>query len=121
MELLLFHNLIASLAVYDENGNKINVTWGQSSDCSDCVETTSPPLPPGKYRVLLRDNSSDCDLEKYTFINESVKIETIVVTKNPGCDGSDNSGSITINVTSGTPEYTYKWEPNVSRQIKLII
>ncbi len=71
-------------------------------------------LPPGDGMIVLVDMLTGCTKHFYYHIDDVDQIRATLTSKNPGCNGLPNSGSTTVNVTSGTPPYQYTWTPNVS-------
>lgn len=73
---------------------------------------TASNLCAGNYTVLITDSNGCIDTNNVTITEPSpLLINTINIT-DAQCNGSSN-GSIQINVTGGTPSYTYNWTPFV--------
>jgi len=74
---------------------------------------TASNLSVGTYTIVASDNHG-CSQTEFATITQPAA--SLVVTDgtitNPKC--SNSKGSASVNVTGGTPAYTYKWVPNVS-------
>lgn len=65
-------------------------------------------LPAGTYNLVLTDNFG-CSMSQDYIVSEPAPIEPVVVsTTGPNCN-NQNGGSINIEVSGGTPGYTYAW------------
>lgn len=65
-------------------------------------------LSPGTYTVTVTDNNGCTATESYTITQPTVLVLTTVSVTNALCDGTP-TGSIDMNVSGGTPFYTYLW------------
>src|SRR4029077_6413009 len=66
----------------------------------------------GNYSVTITDANS-CTAMKTAIITEPTALSSSETHVNALCSGPP-SGSITITVNGGTPNYSYSWNPNVS-------
>lgn len=67
----------------------------------------------GHYAVTVTDNLG-CPRVKQLYIRRTDPLTLSFTNVNPGC--SQNNGSATINVTGGTPPYTYLWNNGATTQ-----
>jgi len=68
-------------------------------------------LSPGNYSFTITD-SKGCTFSNNITINQPDSLTIEALTQNPLCAQS-NTGSIQLNVTGGTPPYTYSWQPSI--------
>ena len=83
-----------------------HVSWNNGSHA-----TTLTGLAVGNYQVTVLDGNSCSVTGDYTIINPVNPLNVSLYKKDVNCAGGSD-GSITINVTGGTPGYTYDWEFN---------
>ncbi len=76
---------------------------------------TASSLAAGTYTITATDNNQ-CTTSQTVIITEpSGFLNAAIVTVNPSCSGGSN-GSVTANVTGGTPSYTYSWNTGATTQ-----
>ena len=68
---------------------------------------TASNLAAGTYTVTIKD-ANLCTITKTVTITQPTALTATTSQTNVGC-GGDNTGSATINVSGGTPGYTYSW------------
>ncbi|OHT43171.1 choice-of-anchor L domain-containing protein [Flavobacterium tructae] len=71
---------------------------------------TASNLAAGTYTVTIKD-ANLCSITKTFTITEPTVLTATTSQMNVGC-GGDNTGSATVNVSGGTPAYTYLWSPS---------
>jgi len=82
------------------------------NDVNTQVTATANGLCAGSYTVTTTDFNG-CTSTSVTAITEPTPLTIALVSStNVSCQAGNN-GAITINVTGGTPGYTYQWTPNV--------
>ncbi|MCB0397556.1 MAG: T9SS type A sorting domain-containing protein [Flavobacteriales bacterium] len=65
----------------------------------------------GVYVVTVTDNHG-CSAADSVFVSQPSPITLTTTVTNASCDGT-NDGTITVNVTGGSPDYSYQWDdPN---------
>jgi gliding motility-associated-like protein len=69
---------------------------------------TATGLSGGMYIVIVTDNNGCTKTDSVQVVNANGPVATISSTTNPLCFGTSN-GNATINVSGGTPGYTYSW------------
>jgi hypothetical protein len=73
---------------------------------------TASSLAPGNYTVTVTDANSCTATQAYTISQPSAALAATAGTvNNVSCFGGSN-GSATVNVTGGTPAYSYSWAPS---------
>jgi len=72
---------------------------------------TNLGLGAGTYTVTVTDDKG-CTTTGSTTINQPAAINYNATAQNVNCFGN-STGSITVNISGGTPGYTYTWSPNV--------
>ncbi len=100
----------------DDGSGEVSASGGTSPYTYNWSPTgsnaeTATDLPPGTYTVTVTDDGGCTDDVQIT-ITEPNAI-TVNETITPSDCGLDN-GEIDLNVTGGTGNYTYTWNPNVS-------
>jgi hypothetical protein len=85
-------------------------SWSPSGGTND----TATGLAPGTYIVTITDNSGCMTMETVNVPQASLTVTAAVT--HPSCNIANGfpNGSISLNVSGGTPSYTYSWSPNVS-------
>ena len=80
--------------------------------------STITNLAAGTYSVTVTD-ANGCELSESVILNASdaPQIDLLSLT-NISCFG-ENDGSISVNVSGGTPPYNYSWNPTVSGQTSI--
>ncbi|WP_173021613.1 SprB repeat-containing protein, partial [Lewinella sp. W8] len=81
---------------------------------TDANTFTISDLGPGDYTVVITDQNG-CQEQCVATVND-VECSDLAVTlegTEPGCAG-ENTGSITPNITGGSPPYTYQWSNGAS-------
>ncbi|WP_177765513.1 T9SS type A sorting domain-containing protein [Flavobacterium sp. I3-2] len=72
---------------------------------------TATGLAAGTYTVTVTD-ANNCEATRsFTITQPSALIATVGAQTNVSCNGGAN-GTATVNVTGGTPGYTYSWAPS---------
>ncbi|MCS6934042.1 MAG: gliding motility-associated C-terminal domain-containing protein [Chitinophagales bacterium] len=71
---------------------------------------TNLNLGAGSYTVTVTDDNG-CTITGSVTISEPPPLNYTINSQNIGCFGN-NTGSINVNVSGGTPAYTYSWNPN---------
>jgi len=72
-------------------------------------------LQAGNYTVTVTDGSGCTDVQAFTVNAPSALLPAVLSVQNPTC-ASPTSGSIDLNVTGGTPGYTYFWSNGTTLQ-----
>ena len=72
-------------------------------------------LPAGTYTVTVTDNASCTASSSVVVGNSGSPVITANLLTNPLCNGGTN-GSVDINVTGGTPQYSYLWSTGAITQ-----
>ncbi|MFA9190776.1 PKD domain-containing protein [Flavobacterium sp. FZUC8N2.13] len=89
------------------SGSPYSISWSGPSGFTSSAATISN-LKPGNYDLSVTDNGN-CPFFKSYAITEPTDIGIAVINKKDiSCLGSNN-GSVDINVTGGTGNYTYNW------------
>lgn len=83
--------------------------WSNSMQVQDQIN-----IPAGTYIVTVID-SHECDLEETFVITQPEPLELATYTQDVLCYG-ENTGSIDLVVTGGTPPYTYEWSNGAGSQ-----
>jgi len=98
----------------DPNGSAIaTVTGGtgpytyQWNDANNQITQTATNLSPGDYTVIVTD-ANQCGQAANVTITGNMGLVVTLATTDALCNG-ENSGTITANVTGGTPPFTYTW------------
>lgn len=98
----------------DSDGSAtINVTGGQAPYSENWGAQNPNNLPAGNHSVTVTDDNN-CTGSLVVTINEPAPLTTNPTVTNPDCNG-DSNGSVTLNVSGGTPNYTEDWgseDPN---------
>lgn len=71
--------------------------------------TTASSLTVGSYTILVKD-ANNCTVTAVTNINQPTAIIAPVTSSSVLCNAG-NTGSATVNVSGGSPGYTYTWSP----------
>jgi large repetitive protein len=92
------------------SGNPYTISWSGPSGFNSSATNISN-LQPGNYDLTITDNGT-CPFFKTYIITEPTDILISEISKKDiSCLGSNN-GSVDINVTGGTGNYTYNWTKN---------
>jgi len=99
------------------NGGTANYDyeWSNNDETLNSPSTTNTinNLTAGSYSVTVTDNNGCSSIDAATITEpQSISISYIVTST---CSGFD-TGSIDINVTGGTPNYTYEWSNGAQTQ-----
>ncbi|WP_052594370.1 T9SS type B sorting domain-containing protein [Aureispira sp. CCB-QB1] len=87
--------------------------WGAASTST----TNTATIPSGTFTVTITDNGNGCStLDTITLVDPPVLVVTLVDTTNIGCNSTANSGAIDIQVSGGTPVYTYAWDNSATTE-----
>ncbi|HXB39718.1 MAG TPA: PKD domain-containing protein [Bacteroidia bacterium] len=86
--------------------NPVTYTWSPSGGNA----ATASGLSPGTYTVSVSDAGS-CPVKATVNITQPTPIVVTPTQTNVLCNGASN-GSASVNVTGGTPAYTYSWTPS---------
>jgi len=78
-------------------------TWSNSSTTEDL-----PGIPAGQYEVTVTD-ANQCTAVSGITISEPPLLTSVISGSDPLCAG--NEGTADVEVSGGTPPYTYFWEP----------
>ncbi|MDW8850808.1 T9SS type A sorting domain-containing protein [Flavobacterium sp. MMLR14_040] len=94
----------------------VNVTGGTgdytySWSPSGGTAAIATGLTAGTYTVTIKDANLCQTTRTFTINQPSMLLATASAQTNIGCRG-DATGSATVNVTGGTPGYTYSWAPS---------
>ncbi|OXB00905.1 hypothetical protein B0A72_19260 [Flavobacterium pectinovorum] len=94
----------------------VNVTGGTGAytyswSPSGGTAATATGLTAGTYTVTIKDANLCQTTRTFTINQPSALIATPSAQTNIGCRG-EATGSATVNVTGGTPGYTYSWVPS---------
>ena len=81
----------------------VTVTWSNTQ-----TGNSISGLVVGSYSVTAIDGTGCSASASYTVNEPTALVEGIPTIQNAGCSGTNN-GSITANVSGGTPNYTYSW------------
>jgi gliding motility-associated-like protein len=76
------------------------------------TQATATGLLPGDYTVLITDGNACTLTAKVTVAQPSAPLSLTSSKTDVLCNGSAN-GTATVNVSGGTPGYTYTWTPSV--------
>jgi gliding motility-associated-like protein len=72
------------------------------------IGNTRSDLAAGYYQVRVRDEQHDCNTEMVVVVNENNLLRgKAAINRHPSCD--DKNGSVTINVSGGSGDYSYSW------------
>ncbi len=74
--------------------------------------STATGIGAGSYTCTVKD-ANNCSINISQSLSNPNSPSVSATTSNAGCAGQTN-GSITLNVSGGTPGYTYSWSPSVS-------
>jgi subtilisin family serine protease len=94
------------------NGNSdgsavINITGGQSPYTEDWGMLNPNSLPAGNHTVTVTDDNN-CTGSLVVTINEPLQLTTNPTVTDVSCNG-DSDGSVVLNTSGGTPNYTENW------------
>ncbi|RVT71088.1 PKD domain-containing protein [Flavobacterium sufflavum] len=92
------------------SGSPYNLSWSGPSGFSSTATTISN-LKPGNYDLTVTDNGNCPFFKTYTITEPTDIVIAVISKKDISCLGSNN-GSVDINVTGGTGNYTYNWTKN---------
>ncbi|MEM1119378.1 MAG: SdrD B-like domain-containing protein [Bacteroidota bacterium] len=77
------------------------------NDGANQTTQTAVNLSPGTYGVTVTDTNG-CSATDNVIVNDSMGLVVTLSTTDALCNG-ENSGTITTNVSNGTPPYNYQW------------
>lgn len=85
-------------------------TWssGPVHSGSGLNTSTITGLPVGTYTVNIKNENSGCSVVAAVVVTEPDPISISGIVTDVDCHG-DNTGSVLVNVTGGTPTYSYSW------------
>jgi gliding motility-associated-like protein len=86
------------------------VTYLWDVNAGSQTNDTATGLAAGNYFVIITDTLG-CTDTGYVTVNEPLGFTVTKTIVNPLCNGNSN-GSIVVNVSGGTPGYTYSWGSN---------
>lgn len=110
----LDHNGVSSnVDCFGESSGAVNLTvwggtppysynWNSGAATEDILN-----IPSGNYNVVITDSKNCTNTSSYEVSQPDIMIGTMSAT-NVGCFG-DGSGSVSINVIGGSPNYHYSW------------
>ncbi|HTA82447.1 MAG TPA: gliding motility-associated C-terminal domain-containing protein [Bacteroidia bacterium] len=80
--------------------------WMPSGNTTDSIGG----LTAGTYSIVVTDKSGDCNSAVFTINAAPAPVIKLTTLQNESCSGSKD-GLAKITVSSGTPTYTYNWQP----------
>ncbi|MBA0884210.1 PKD domain-containing protein [Flavobacterium undicola] len=92
------------------SGSPYTISWSGPSGFNSSATSISN-LKPGNYDLTVTDNGNCPFLKTYTITEPTDIVIAVISKKDISCLGSNN-GSVDINVTGGTGNYTYNWTKN---------
>lgn len=111
----IFHNTCNlqcnGLATVAAGGGTSPYTYSWNTSPTQTTATANN-LCAGNYTVLITDNNGCMDTNNITITEPTPLLINTISVIDVQCNGHSN-GSIQINVTGGTPSYTYTWTPFV--------
>jgi len=96
------------IATVNVSGGTAPYTYSWSP--SGGTAATATGLSAGTYTVTVTD-ANGCTLTRTFTITQPTALSVTTSQTNVACNGGSN-GSATVNVTGGTPAYTYSWSPS---------
>ncbi|MGB1204560.1 MAG: gliding motility-associated C-terminal domain-containing protein [Chitinophagales bacterium] len=81
-------------------------TFLWNADANNQTTATASNLAPANYEVTITD-ANDCTVATNVTVNDTGLPSIALTATNPTCEL--NNGSITTNISSGAPPYTYLW------------
>lgn len=90
-----------------------NYVWTSPAPIGNVADPTG--LTPGSYQVTVTDGYGCTDSANFTVTSPPALAPTVISVQGVNCF-SPNGGSIDLNVTGGTPTYTYKWSNTATTQ-----
>jgi gliding motility-associated-like protein len=111
---------ITHVACNGESNGSIDITVSGGSGCYNYMWSyqgqTSEDLsnlPAGSYSVTINDCTAGLTATATYMVNEPAPLFLNPVPQNPSCNGI-NDGSIDLNISGGTPDYTINWSGNLT-------
>jgi gliding motility-associated-like protein len=92
------------------SGSPYTISWTGPSGFTSSATSISN-LKPGNYDLRITDNGNCPFFKTYTITEPADIVIAVISKKEISCLGSNN-GSVDINVTGGTGNYTYTWTKN---------
>ncbi|MFK7808341.1 MAG: HYR domain-containing protein [Saprospiraceae bacterium] len=92
-------------ASVDDSGSTSSFTYNWSNGATT---SSVSDLPAGTYEVSISDDLGCESVEEFV-ITEPAAVAVELITTTPNCTG-ENNGSITLNTTGGSGQYTYNWQ-----------
>ncbi|MEM1320751.1 MAG: cohesin domain-containing protein [Bacteroidota bacterium] len=86
-----------------------NYDYDWSDDSLDGTEDPTG-LSPGTYTVTVTDNTTTCTATATATIGGGIGVNVGITKTDVSCNGA-NDGTITVNVSGGSGNYTYAWNP----------
>lgn len=77
------------------------------------TSSTAAALGSGNYYCAISDNNGCTTTQSVTITQPALLSTAIVNASSPDC-AFDSTGSVSLNVSGGTPSYNYNWNPSVS-------
>lgn len=90
-----------------------NYAWNGPASIGNVPNPSN--LPAGNYTVTVTDGAGCAQIAPFTIGAHPVIVPTIFSTQSANC-AAPNGGSINLQVTGGSPNYTYSWSNNAAQQ-----